>query len=120
MGGGSTSSGLVAERECAKGNERFQGSVDAVALDVTMKEAGDFGLRQSFVCGFDGFADTVGDGIACGQAEKQGGTGVAIVPYGEGGLEMRQADDGGGVEGRVNGAETQDLGLGTTGGGAAQ
>ena len=33
---------------------------------------------------------------------------------------MRQADDGGGVEGRVNGAETQDLGLGTAGGGAAQ
>ena len=49
MGGGSTSSGLVAERECAKGNECFQGSVDAVALDMTMKEAGDFRLRQSFV-----------------------------------------------------------------------
>src|SRR5271156_5435653 len=45
---------------------------------------------------------------------------VAIVPYGEGGLEMRQTDEGGGVEGRVNGAEPQDLGLSTAGGGAAQ
>ena len=32
---------------------------------------------------------------------------------------MRQADDGGGVEGRVDSAETQDLGLGAAGGGAA-
>ena len=70
--------------------------------------------------GFDGFADAVGDGIAGGHAEKQGGAGVAVVPYGEGGLEMRQADDGGGVKGGVDGAEAQYLSLGAAGGGAAQ
>src|SRR5882757_5320152 len=120
MGGGSTSGGLVAEIDCAEGNECFEGSLDAVALDVTMKEAGDFRLRQSIAGGFDGFADAVGDGIAGGHAEKKGGTVVAIVPYGEVGLEMRQADDGGGVEGGVDGAEAQDLCLGTAGGGSAQ
>jgi hypothetical protein len=33
---------------------------------------------------------------------------------------VRQADDGGGVQRRVDGAETPDLGLGATGGGTAQ
>ena len=33
---------------------------------------------------------------------------------------MRQADDRGGVEGGVDGAEAEDLGLGAAGGGAAQ
>ena len=85
-----------------------------------MKEAPDLILRQSVVGGLDGFADTVSDGIASGRAEKEGGTGVAVIPYGEGSLEMGQADDGRGVQGSVDGAETEDLGFGAAGGGAAQ
>jgi hypothetical protein len=72
------------------------------------------------VGGFDGFADAVGDGITCGYAEEEGGTDVVIIPYGEGSLEMGQADDGCGVHSGVGGVETQDLSLGATGGGAAQ
>ena len=47
--------------ECAQGNEVFEGRVEAVALDVAVKEAPDLILRQSVVGGLDGFADTVGD-----------------------------------------------------------
>jgi hypothetical protein len=56
MGGGSTSGEFVVESECTYGNEFFQGSVDAVALDVTMKEARDFRPRQSIARGLNGFA----------------------------------------------------------------
>ena len=103
-----------------QGNELFEGSVDAVAVDVAMKETPDLMLRQSAVGGLDGFADTVGDGVPGGHAEEVGGTGVAVIPHGEGSLEMGQADDGGGVESGVDGAEAQDLGFGAAGGGAAQ
>jgi hypothetical protein len=66
-----------------------------------------------------GFANTVGDGISGGHTEEEGGTGIAVIPYGEGSLQVRQGDDGGAIERRVDGAETQDLGPGTTDGGAA-
>ncbi len=105
--------------ECAEGEEFLEGIVDTVALEVAMKDASDLILRQSMVGCLNGLANTVGDGIPGGHAEEQSGTVVAVVPYGEGSLEMRQADDGGGVEGRVDRAETQDLGLGAAGGGAA-
>jgi hypothetical protein len=106
--------------EGAEGKECFEGSVDTVALDVTMKEAPDLILRQSVIGGVDRFADMVGDGVPGGHAEEDGGTGGAVIPYGEGSLEMGQADDGRGIQGGVDGAETQDLGLGAAGGGAAQ
>jgi hypothetical protein len=57
-----------------------------------MKEAHNLRLRQCAAGGVDGFADTVGDGVSGGPAEEEGGTGVAVVPYGEGSLEVRQAD----------------------------
>jgi hypothetical protein len=76
-------------------------------------------LGQCTAGSVNGFADTVGDGISGGPAEEEGGTGVAVIPYGEGSLQVRQGDDGAAIEGCVDGAETQDLGLGTTGGGAA-
>jgi hypothetical protein len=41
---------------------------------------------------------------------------VAIIPNGEGSLEVRQSDDG--VEGGVDGAKAEDLGFGPAGGGA--
>jgi hypothetical protein len=108
------------DAEGTEGNECFEGSVDTVALDVTMKEAPDLILRQSVIGGLDRFADTVGDGVSGRHAEEEGGAVVAVIPNGEGSLEMGQADDGGGVQGGVDGAETQDLGLGATGGGAVQ
>ena len=103
----------------AEGNECFESSVDTAGLHVAMKEAHNLRLRQSVAGGVNGFADAVGDGISGGHAEEEGGAGVAVVPYGEGSLEVRQGDDRGGIERRVDGAETQDLGFGTTGGGAA-
>ena len=105
--------------ECAQGYEAFEGGVNAAALDVAVEEAPDLRLRQSVVGGLDSFADTVGDGVSGGRAEEEGGARVAVIPYGEGSLEVVQADDGGGVQGGVDGAETQDLGPGTTDGGAA-
>jgi hypothetical protein len=97
--------------ECAQGNELFEGGVDTAALDVAMKEAPDLILGQSVVGGLDGFADTVGDRVSGGGAEEEGGARVAVIPYGEGSLEMRQADDGGGVQGGVDGAEGAGPGL---------
>ena len=120
MGRGSTSGGLAVGAESTEGHECFESSVDTVALEVTMKEAPDLILRQSIVGGLDRLANTVSDGVPGGHAEEEGGTGVAVIPYGEGSLEMSEADDGGGVQGRVDGAETQDLGFGAAGGGAAQ
>jgi hypothetical protein len=119
VSGGSPPGGLATLVQGAESNECFEGSVDTVALDVAMKEAHNLRLRQCAAGGVNGFANTVGDGISGGHAEEEGGTGVAVIPYGEGSLEVRQGDDGGGIERRVDGAETQDLGLGTTGGGAA-
>jgi len=120
VGRGSTSGGLAMGGEGAHVFECFEGCVDTVALDVTVKEAPDLMLRQSVAGGIDGFADAVGDGVSGGHAKEKRGAGVAVVPYGEGSLEVRQGDDGGGVQGSVNGTEAQDLGLGATGGGAVQ
>ena len=63
-----------------------------------MKEAHNLRLGQCAAGDVNGFADTVGDGSSGGPAEEEGGTGVAIIPYGEGSLEVRQSDDGGGVQ----------------------
>src|SRR5277367_2605849 len=119
VSGGSPPGGLATLVQGAESNECFEGSVDTIALDVAMKEADDLRLRQCAAGGVNGFADTVGDGISGGHAEEEGGTGVAVVPYGEGSLKVRQSDDGGAIERGVDGAEPQDLGLGTTGGSAA-
>jgi hypothetical protein len=51
--------------------------------------------------------------------EEEGATVVAVIPNGERGLEMRQSDDGGGVESCVDGAKVEDLGFGPAGGGAS-
>src|ERR1700722_5930123 len=120
LGRGPPSGGLGARAEGAEGNEFFQGVVDTVALDVAMKETPDLILRQSAIGSLDGFPDTVGDGVSGGHAEEEGGTGVAVIPNGEGSLEMWEADDGGGVQGGVNGTEAQDVSFGTAGGGAMQ
>ena len=68
----------------------------------------------------DGFEDTVDGVVAGGCAEEEGGACGAVVPYGEGSLEVSQPDDGSAVENSVDGAEAQNLGFGTTGGGAIQ
>ena len=87
---------------------------------MAVKETPDLILRQSGVGCLDRPVNTIGDGIPCGHTEEKGSTGVAVISHGEGSLKMRQADDRGGVQGTVDGAEAQDLGLGATGGGAAQ
>ena len=68
----------------------------------------------------DGFEDTVGGVVAGGCAEEEGGACGAVVPHGEGSLEVRQPDDGAAVENSIDGAEAQNLGFGPTGGGAIQ
>ena len=80
---------------------------------MAVKETPDLMRGLSSVGGLDGFADTAGDEIPGGVAEEEGGARVAVIPYGEGGVEMGQADDG--VKGGVDGAETEDLGLGAAG-----
>jgi hypothetical protein len=61
-GGGPPSGGRSSRGEGAEGNHFFEGSVDTVGLDVAVKETPDVMPGESFVGGFDGFADTVGDG----------------------------------------------------------
>src|ERR1700722_14469835 len=60
----------------------------------------------------------VGDVVAGGCAEEEGGASGAVVPYGEGSLEVSQPDDGSAVENSVDGAEAENLSFGPTGGGA--
>ena len=118
-GGWSSAGGLVSDVQGAQGNECFESSVDTAGFHVAMKQAHNLILRQGSAGAVNGFADTVGDGISGGPAEEEGGAGVAVIPYGEGSLEVRQGDDRGAIEGCVDGAEAQDLGFGAASGGAA-
>jgi len=68
----------------------------------------------------DGFAYTVGGVVTGGCAEEEGGACGAVVPHGEGSLQVRQPDDGAAVENSIYSAETQNLGFGPTGGGAVK
>ncbi len=43
---------------------------------------------------------------------------LAVVPHGQGGVEMGDFDLGAAIEGGVEGAEAEDLGFGAAGGGA--
>ena len=106
--------------EHAKGQELLQRGFNTLAAKMTMEEGGDLFSGQSVGRGIDGFTDTVGGGISGDGAEEEGGAGGAVLPYGKGSLEMGQRDDGAAVEGGVDGAETQDLGFGTAGGGAVE
>ncbi len=57
-------------------------------------------------------------GIDGSSVEEEPGTGTAVVPHGQGGLEMAGVDERAGIECGIDGAKTQDLGFGAAGGGA--
>jgi hypothetical protein len=103
-----------------EGGELLEGGVDTAAVDVAAKEAPDLIFGQAFGGCLDGLANTVGDGVAGRCTEEESSTCGTVFPYGQGSLEMRQADDRGGVEGGIDGAEAQDLRLGATGGGSVK
>ena len=105
--------------ECAQRDKGFEGGVDARGIEVAVKDAPNLVFRQSFFGGLYGFADAVGDGIAGGHAEEHGGAFVAIIPHGKSGLEVGKRDGGRRIEGGIDCAEAEDLGLGAAGGGAA-
>ena len=50
-------------------------------------------------------ADALSRGIYGGGVEEQPGTGQAVVPYGQSGMEMAGLDDGAAIKGGVNGTE---------------
>jgi hypothetical protein len=80
-GRGPPSGGLGADSECAEGQEFIEGNVDSVALEMPMKEAPDLILQQPTVGYLIGLTNTVGDGVAGGHAEEEGGTVVAVIPW---------------------------------------
>ena len=98
----------------------FQRGLDTFAAKMTMKDGPDLSSGQSVARCFDGLADAVGGGIAGESAEEAGGACGAVIPYGEGSLEMGHPDDGAAVEGSVYGAETQDLRFRPAGGGSVE
>jgi len=67
-----------------------------------------------------GLADTIDGRISGGVAEDPAGAVGAIFPHGQGGFEMRLGDDGAAIEGGVDGAQAEDLGFGSIGGGAVE
>jgi hypothetical protein len=85
---------------------------------MTAKESPDLGSGQSFRGSVEGLADALGGGIDWRDVEEEAGAGQAVVPYGQGGLEMAGFDEGAAIEGGVDGAETQDLRFCAAGGGA--
>jgi hypothetical protein len=113
--------GLTARVDCTKRYELFECGFDAAAAETAVEESTYLLSGQAAVSGrVDGFEYAVGGGVAGGSAEEEGGACGAIVPHGEGGLQVRQPDDGAAVEKSVYGAEAQNLGFGPTGGGTVE
>jgi len=66
----------------------------------------------------EGLADAPGGGIDGGSVEEEAGTGAAVFPYGQGGLEVASVDERAAIECGIDGAKAQDLGFGAAGCGA--
>ena len=118
--GGAAGGRLAGTAERAERHELREGSVNASAADTAVKEAVDLGFGESLGSSIDGLFDAVGDVVPGAGAEEEGSARRAVIPYGERRLKMRQPYDGAAIEGSVDGAETQDLGFGATGGGAVK
>jgi hypothetical protein len=108
-GGGAASGGLAVADDCVDHHQLLEGGIDAVAVDVAVEESPDLVFRQSFGGCVESLANTVGNRVTGGIAEEKGSAGEAVIPNGEGSLEMGQADDGARVESSLDGAEAQDL-----------
>jgi hypothetical protein len=106
--------------ERAEGRELFECSLDLVAANVAVKETPDLFPGQSIFRLLDGKLDAIGGDVSGGGAEEDRGSGGTVLPYSEGGLEMRHGDDGAAIKGSVDGTETQDLGFGPAGGGSEE
>ena len=105
---------------CTQRYELFECGVDAVAGEMAVEKSTHLRSGQSVGGCVDGFEDTVGGVVASRCAEKEGGACGAVVPHREGSLKVRQPDAATTVENGVYGAEAQDLGFGSTGGGAVE
>ena len=83
---------------------------------MAVEEGADLTFGQAFRGGVEGFADAPGGGIDGGDVEEETGAGLAVIPHGQGGVEMGGVDDGAAIEGGVDGAEAENLGFGAAGG----
>ena len=101
-----------------EGAQLFQREVDALLAYMAAKEQADFIPGQASGAGVESLTDALSRGIDGRDVEEEAGAGQAVIPDGQGGVEMAGLDDGAGIEGRVEGAEAQDLGLSAAGGGA--
>jgi hypothetical protein len=63
---------------------------------MPVKESPDLVSRQSFRGSVEGLADALGGRIDGRGVEEEAGTGQAVVPNGQGGLEMAGFDEAGG------------------------
>src|ERR1700683_3476727 len=84
---------------------------------MPVKESPDLGFSQSFRGSVEGLADALGGRIDGSGVEEETGAGQAVVPYGQGGLEVAGFDEGAAIEGGVDGAEAQNLCFSAAGGG---
>ena len=87
---------------------------------MAVKEFPDLVPGQALRSSVEGLADAPGRRIDRGGVEEETSTCLAVVPYGQGGVQMGGFDDGAAIEGSIDGAEPQDLGFGPAGGGAAE
>ena len=115
-----TAAGLGLVVDHAERQELVEGGLDTVAAHMAVEKAVDLFSGQTDGGCFDGGLDAIGGEVSGGGAEEQRGTGAAVVPYGESGLEVGQGDKGAAIERSVDGAETQDLGFGAVGSGSEE
>ena len=83
---------------------------------MAVKESPDLGSRQSFRGSVERLADALDGRIDGRVVEEEAGTRQAVVPSGQGGVEMAGFDEGAAIEGGVDGAEAQNLRFPAAGG----
>ena len=116
QGRGPSAAGLDVASDSAQAAQLLQREVDAFPAYMAVEEGADLTFGQAFRSGVEGFADAPGGGIDGGNVEEEAGAGLAVVPHGQGGVEMGGFHDGAAIEGGVNGAEAENLGFGAAGG----
>jgi hypothetical protein len=77
----------------AEGHQLFENEVDALLAYVAIEKGPHLDPRQASRSRVEGLDDAPSGGIDGRGVEEEAGTGRAVVPHGEGGLEMASVDE---------------------------
>ena len=92
----------------AEGHQLFESEVDALLAYVAIEEGPDLDPGQASRSDVEGLDDAPSGGIDGSGVEEEASTGGAVIPHGQGGLEMADVDQRAGIECGIDGAEAQD------------